>query len=236
MNARLLKEVEAERDAVTQLKAATDQHQRDNEASEKREERMGQMCNAMKAAERARAASKSLDSWATKEMEWAKEKANLLDAYEKCRQGLERAVQKLKEEKEKQATMGEKQRAARVKLNLKGCLPTASESGGESTGGPTQVAVERATPEPTWRPDRDGERSTGGGREGWSTVAAGSKPGGPHGQPRTANNRRRGGWTGGVPPTPGREGGDKEDPRPNTARWCEEIGQQQISSPLPGGV
>ena len=218
MNARLLKEVEAERDGVTQLKAATDQHQRDNEASEKREERMGQMCNAMKAAERAKAT------------------ANLLDAYETCRQGLERAAQKLKEEKEKQATMGEKQRAARVKLNLKGCLPTASESGGESTGGPTQVAVERATPEPTWRPDRDGERSTGGGREGWSTVAAGSKPGGPHGQPRTANNRRRGGWTGGVPPTPGREGGDKEDLRPNTARWYEEIGQQQISSPLPGGV
>ena len=50
INAHLLKEVEAERDTVTRLKAAADQHQRDNEASEKREERMGQMCNAMKAA------------------------------------------------------------------------------------------------------------------------------------------------------------------------------------------
>ena len=41
---------------VTQLKAAAkaaaDQHRRDNEAAEKRDERMGQMCNAMKAAER----------------------------------------------------------------------------------------------------------------------------------------------------------------------------------------
>ena len=35
-------------------------------------------------------------------------------------------------------------------------------------------------------------------------------------------------------PTPGREGGGREGPRPNTARWCEEIGQKQISSPLPG--
>ena len=57
MNARLLKEVEAERDTVTQLKAAasaaTEQQRRDHEASEKREESMGQMCNVMKAAERA---------------------------------------------------------------------------------------------------------------------------------------------------------------------------------------
>ena len=71
MNARLLKEVEAERDVVTQLKAAAkaaaDQHWRDNEAAEKREERMGQMCSAMKAAERAKATEQ--ESWATKEME-----------------------------------------------------------------------------------------------------------------------------------------------------------------------
>ena len=44
MNARLLKEVEAERDMVTQLKAAAkataDQHRRDSETVEKREERM----------------------------------------------------------------------------------------------------------------------------------------------------------------------------------------------------
>ena len=59
MNARLLKEVEAERDGVTQLKAAakaTDQHRRDHETAERREERMGQMCNALNAAERAKAA------------------------------------------------------------------------------------------------------------------------------------------------------------------------------------
>ena len=81
MNARLLKEVEAERDVVTQLKAAakaaTDQHRRDHEAAEKREERMGQMCNTLKAAERAKAAEQ--ESWAAKEIEWAKEKANLLE-------------------------------------------------------------------------------------------------------------------------------------------------------------
>ena len=54
-----------------------------------------------------------------------------MDAYEKCQQGLERAVQKLKQEREKQATMEEKPRAARVKRRLKGRLPAASESGGE---------------------------------------------------------------------------------------------------------
>ena len=49
MNACLMKEVEVERATVTQLraaaKAAADQHHRDSEAAEKREERMGQMCN-----------------------------------------------------------------------------------------------------------------------------------------------------------------------------------------------
>ena len=84
-------------------------------------------------------------------MERAKEKANLLDAYEKCQQGLERAVRKLKEEKEKQATMEERRRAAWVKQKLRGRLPAASESRGESNRGPTPVAVERATPEPTTR-------------------------------------------------------------------------------------
>ena len=44
------------------------------------------MCNAMKEAERAKAAEQ--ESWATQETGWAKEKANLLDAYEKCRQDL----------------------------------------------------------------------------------------------------------------------------------------------------
>ena len=97
---------------------------------------MGQMCNTMKAAERAKAAEQ--ESWATKEMEWAKEKANLLDTYEKCRQGLERAVRKLKEEKEKQTAMEERRRATRGKRKLKGSLPASSESRGESTGGPPQ--------------------------------------------------------------------------------------------------
>ena len=129
MKARLLKEVAAERDMVTQLKAtakaAADQHRRDSEAAEKREERMGQMCNALKAVERAKAAEQ--ESWAAKEIEWAKEKANLLEAYKKCHQGLERAVRKLKEEREKQTAMEEKRRAARDKRRLKGRRPTASD-------------------------------------------------------------------------------------------------------------
>ena len=93
---------------------------------------MAQMCNA-------------------KEMEWAKEKANLLDAYKKCRQGLERAMRKLKEEKEKQPAIEDRQRAAQGKGKLKGSLPSPSESGGESTRGPTLVEVEGANPEPTRR-------------------------------------------------------------------------------------
>ena len=56
-------------------------------------------------------------------------------------------MHKLKEEREKQTTMEEKRRAARFKRKLKGRLPTASESGGESNRGPTPVAVERATPQ-----------------------------------------------------------------------------------------
>ena len=58
--------------------------------------------------------------------------------YEKCRQGLERAVRKLKEEKEKQTAMEERRRAARVKGKLKGRLPTASDSGESLPGGPPQ--------------------------------------------------------------------------------------------------
>ena len=77
------------------------------------------------------------EAWAAKEIGWAKEKANLLEAYEKCRQGLERAVRKLKEEKEKQAAMEEKRRTAGNKRKLKGRRPAASDSGGESTQGPT---------------------------------------------------------------------------------------------------
>ena len=39
---------------------------------------MGQMCNTLKAAERAKATEQ--ESCATKEIEWAKKKANLLEA------------------------------------------------------------------------------------------------------------------------------------------------------------
>ena len=84
--------------------------------------------------------------------------------------------------------------------------------------------------------NQDGERSAGGGRGGWSTVAAGSRPWGP-----TANRGPPAprGEVGGPEtflsrPQREREGGGREDPRLNTARWREEIGQKQISSPLPG--
>ena len=105
------------------------------------------MCNALKAAERARAAEQEL--WAAKDIEWAKERANLLEAYEKCRQGLERAAWKLKEEREKQTAMEERQRATQGKRKLKGRRPAASDSGGESTRGPTPAEVGEANPEPT---------------------------------------------------------------------------------------
>ena len=231
MNARLLKEVEAERDVVTQLKAAAkaaaDQHRRDNEATEKREERMGQMCNAMKAAERAKAAEQ--ESWATKEIEWAKEKANLLEAYEKCRQGLERAVQKLKEEKEKQTAMEERRRAAWGKRKLKGRCPAASDSGGESSRGPTPVEVEETNPEPTRR-----TAATGGPSRGdWPLrEAAGPEPRDLGAEPRWREERWRrergiehwGHWerTRGGP-------GWAEDRRPPGERW----GDKQRSSPDP---
>ena len=64
---------------------------------------------------------------------------------------MERAVRKLKEEKEKQTTMEESRRAARGKQKLKGRIPAASESGEESTRGPTPLEVERANLEPTRR-------------------------------------------------------------------------------------
>ena len=159
MNARLMKEVEAERATVTQLKATAkapaDQHQRDSEAAEKREERMGQMCNTLKAAAgRAKAAKQ--EAWVAKEIGWAKEKANLLEAYKKCRQGLERAVRKLKEEKEKPAAMEEKPRAGWGKRRLRGYRPAASDSGLESTRGPTPAGVREVNPEPTRKPAATG--------------------------------------------------------------------------------
>ena len=56
-------------------------------------------------------------------------------------------MRKLKEEKEKQTTMEERRRATQGKQKLKGHLLAASDSGGESTRGPTPVEVERAHPE-----------------------------------------------------------------------------------------
>ena len=52
----------------------------------------------------------------------------MLEVYEKCRKGLERAVHKLQEEKEKQE---EERRSIRMKWGMRGSLPPASESGGE---------------------------------------------------------------------------------------------------------
>ena len=61
-------------------------------------------------------------------------------------------MRKLKEEKEKQTAMEEKRRAAWSKRKLKGCRPAASDSGGESSRGPTSAGVRGTNPEPTRRP------------------------------------------------------------------------------------
>ena len=53
---------------------------------------------------------------------------------------------KLKEESEKQAALKDKRKAARVKRKLKGRRPAASDSGGESTRGPTPTRAREATP------------------------------------------------------------------------------------------
>ena len=185
------------------------------------------MCNTMKVAERAKAAEQ--ESWATKEMEWAKEKANLLEAYEKCRQGLERAVRKLKEEKEKQTAMEERRRAAWCKRKLKGCRPTASDSGGESTRGPTPVEVEETNPEPTRRT----AATSGPGRGEWPLrEAAGPERRDLGAEPRWREERwrrergveHRGRWeqTWGGP-------GSAEDCRPPGERWVD----RRHSSPDP---
>ena len=201
---------------------------------------MGQMCITLKAAERAKASEQ--ESWAAKEIEWAKEKANLLEAYKKCRQGLERAVQKLKEEREKQTAMEAKRRAARNKRNLKDRCPTVSDSGGESTWGPTPAGVGEPHPEPTrgpaatggpsrsgsppreaakseraWGLNQDGGKRDGGGRGRWSTATDGSEPGAAPCGLRAVGCQRECGSTGEVPPpTLGGGGGGRGGPRPNT--------------------
>ena len=65
-------------------------------------------------------------------------------------------MRKLKEEKEKQAAMEEKRRAGRGKRRLKGRRPAASDSGGESTRGPTHPGVGEVNPKPTREPAATG--------------------------------------------------------------------------------
>ena len=91
---------------------------------------------------------------------------------------MERAVRKLKEEKEKQTAMEEGRRAARGKRKLKGCRPAASDSGGESTRGPTPVEVGETNPEPARRTAATG-RSEGPLRQaaGPERRDLGAKPG-----------------------------------------------------------
>ena len=188
-NGRLLKEVEAGKEMITQLKAAAkaaaDQHRRDSEVAERKEERMGQMCNALKAAERAKAAEQ--EAWAAKEIEWAKEKANLLEAYEKCRQGLERAVRKLKEEKEKQVALEDQRRAARIKRKVQARPPAASKSGGDSTKGPTPAKVGEANPGATRKP------AAGSGPSLSGSLLRGASPSGREAEQPPPGGRRRGG-------------------------------------------
>ena len=72
-------------------------------------------------------------------------------------------MRKLKEEKEKQTTMEERRRATQGKQKLKGHLLAASDSGGESTRGPTPVEVEGSNPEPTRRTAATGGPGRGEG-------------------------------------------------------------------------
>ena len=161
MNDRLLKEVEAGADEITQLKmkaarrAAAEQCRREKEAADRREEQVSQLGNALKAAEKAKATEQ--EAWVTKEANWGRERDNLLEAYEKCRQGMERAVDKLREEKEKQKTAEEEERRSiRMMRRMRGCLPPASESGGEQTRGLTSATGRRAATESVGKPAGNG--------------------------------------------------------------------------------
>ena len=145
---------------------------------------MGQMCNALKAAERAKADEQ--EAWAAKEIEWAKEKANLLEAYEKCRQGLERAVQKLKEEKEKQVALEDQRRAARIKRKAQGRHPAVSKSGGESNRGPTPARAGEANPEPTRR------SAAGSGPSLSGSLPREASPSGPRGRAASPRWKEKG--------------------------------------------
>ena len=143
---------------------------------------------------------------------------------------MERAVRKLKEEKEKQTAMEERRRAARGKWKLKGHLPAASDSGGESTRGPTPVEGERANPEPTRR-----MAATGGPSRGEGPLRGAARPERRDfkAQPRWQEERwrrergieHRGCWE-------RTRGGPRlaEDRRPPEERWVD----RRHSSPDPG--
>ena len=106
--------------------------------------------------------------------------------YEKCRQGLERAVGKLKGEKVKQAALEEKRKANWGKRKMKSCRPAASNSGGESTRGPTPPGVREVNPKPARKPAAAG----GPGRCGSPPRgAAGSEPRGRAASPRWREER-----------------------------------------------
>ena len=154
INDRLLKEVEAGADEITCLKAVqratADQCRQEKETADQREEQASQLGNALKAAENARAAEQ--EAWAAQEADWGMERDNLLEAYKKCRQGLERAVHKLQEEKEKQTAKEEGRRSIPMKRRMRGRCPPASESGEEQTRGPTPATGRRVGPEAVGRP------------------------------------------------------------------------------------
>ena len=71
-------------------------------------------------------------------------------------------MRKLKEEKEKQVALEDKRKATRVKRKVKGRHSVVSDSGGESTRGPTPAGAGAANPEPTRRPAAGGSPSRSG--------------------------------------------------------------------------
>ena len=138
-------------------------------------------------------------------------------------------MRKLKEEKEKQTAMEERQRATWGKRKLKGRRPAASNSGGESTREPTPVEVGETNPEPTRR-----MATTGGLGRSKGPLRGAAKPEqrdlGAEPRWREERWRRERGmehgdrWerTQGVP-------GWAEDRRPTGERW----GNRRGSSPDP---
>ena len=163
INDRLLKEVEAGADKITCLKAVqratADQCRQEKETADQREEQASQLGNALKAAENVRSAEQ--EAWAAQEADWGKERDNLLEAYKKCRQGLERAVHKLQEEKEKQTAKEEGRRSIRMKRRMRGRrLPSQGKSR------PRARHQQRGD---GWAPKQwGGQSAMGAHRQGWN--------------------------------------------------------------------